>query len=76
MVMQSAAGYYIGRACVETNVDSSDFMDGFEEPYSRESGYYSTEEAATEALGEGFPVRDCIENNYAYSTGALSLKAE
>ena len=76
MVMQSAAGFYIGRSCVETDEQSDDYLDGMEEAYSRESGYYATEEAAQKALDEGFAVRDCVENNYAYSIGTLSLKAE
>ena len=39
-VMESNAGYYIGTSC----------DDG---PYSRESGYYATQEEATKALAEG-----------------------
>lgn len=38
-VMKSAAGYYIGRSCVESGFP-------FEQPYSRESGYYRTHEEA------------------------------
>lgn len=57
-VMHSNAGYYIGRE------------DEFGAPYSRESGYYTFDEAKT-ALIEGFEVRDCAENNHAYNTGAL-----
>jgi hypothetical protein len=76
MVMQSAAGYYIGRSCQETDEQSDDYLGGMEEPFSRESEYFPTEEAAQKALNEGFAVRDCVENNYAYSIGTLSLKAE
>lgn len=76
MVLQSAAGYYIGRRCLETDADSPDFCGDFEEPYSRESEYYPTDEAATKALTEGHVVRDCVENNYAYEQGTLSLKAD
>jgi len=49
-VMKSAAGYYIGRSCTD------DDMPGFEEPYSRESGYYPTEAAAAAEL-DTFEVR-------------------
>ena len=39
-VMQSAAGFYVGRSCV-------DLADGnFEQPYSRESDYFATAEDA------------------------------
>lgn len=41
-VMKSNAGYYVGRSCVDE--------DQCEQPYSRESGYYSTKEAAQSAL--------------------------
>ena len=41
LVLQSAAGYYIGFLTT----------DGF--PYSRESGYYATEELAEAALASG-----------------------
>ena len=61
-VIQSAAGYYIGRGWVE---------DGFEEPGSRESGYFGTEGQAMKALETGFEVRDCAENNAAYDKGEL-----
>lgn len=40
-VLYSAAGYYIGTYCECTG------------PYSRESGYYLTHEAAQEALNKG-----------------------
>jgi hypothetical protein len=76
MVMQSNAGYYIGRSCLETDEDSDDYCGGMHEPYSRESEYYPTEQAATKAFTEGHVVRDCVENNYAYEQGTLSLKAE
>ncbi len=65
MVMQSAAGYYIGRAYKDQEFD-------FIGPYSRESGYYATEaEAQAELDNNTFEVRDCIENNWAYSNGSL-----
>lgn len=64
MVCQSAAGFYLGRMCV-------DKADGFEEPYSRESDYYASRKEAQAALAQGFAVRDCIENDHAYATGAL-----
>lgn len=58
-VMHSNAGYYIGRED-ETGM-----------PYSKESCYYPTHKAAEKALTNGFKVRDCAENNFAYDTGAL-----
>lgn len=64
-VMQSAAGYYIGRSYWDEEF-------GFEGPYSRESGYYATsDEAEAELSGQTFEVRDCIENNWAYKNGTL-----
>lgn len=64
-VMQSGAGYYIGRSYWDEEF-------GFEGPYSRESGYYATREAAQAELEEQtFTVRDCIENNWAYANGNL-----
>lgn len=59
MVLYSAAGYYIGRR---------DTKDG--SPYSRESGYYPSYETAEVAL-DGFEVRSCAENNFAYDNGNL-----
>lgn len=41
-VLRSAAGWYIGRLCIDS--------DGCQQPYSRESGYYLTKEAAETAL--------------------------
>lgn len=45
-VLKSNAGYYIGRMCVS---------EGVTQPYSRESSYYRTREAAQ---------KDLISNNY------------
>jgi hypothetical protein len=42
-VMQSAAGYYIGRHCTDPG-------DGHKEPYDRVSGYFLTEDAAKACL--------------------------
>lgn len=72
MVLRSNAGYYIGRMCLDKGEDGLPFS----EPYSRESGYYKTTEAAARALADGFPERDCVENNYAYAKGSLSRSAE
>lgn len=51
-VMQSAAGFYIGRSC-ETEIT---YQDGdkqiITEPYDRHSGYYPTAEAAQKDLEE------------------------
>ena len=76
MVMQSAAGFYIGRTCLETDEQSDSYCGGMHEQYSRESEYYPTEQIATKAFIEGFVVRDCGENNYAYEQGTLSLNAK
>jgi hypothetical protein len=73
MILQSGAGYYIGRLCA----DLVEFAPNvFPEPYSRESGYYPTKESAEKAMKEGFPLRDCVENNYGYANGMLSLTAK
>lgn len=61
-VCKSAAGYYIGRMCWNEE------FNGFEEPYSRESGYMTEEEARKGLKTRNFEVRDCVENNHAYST--------
>ena len=62
-VLQSAAGFYIGRTCEE--------IPGLIEPYSRESGYYRTREAA-EADMDTFEIRICAENELAYEQGMMS----
>ena len=49
-VLQSAAGYYIGRLWHETETEA--------EPYDRLSTYYATKEAAERALEN----QDWIEN--------------
>lgn len=59
MVLESAAGFYIGRTC-ESGKDS------FPMPYSRESGYYKTKEEAAKALVTGFIRRVASENEYIY----------
>lgn len=75
-VMKSNAGYYIGRYLIETDEKSDYYMCGFEEPYSRESGYYGSYVDAHKALTSGFELRDCIENNYMYGEGGLSLSGK
>ena len=45
-VMKSAAGYYLG-----TSYTSDDMP--WQAPYSRESGYWATEEEAKKALDSG-----------------------
>ncbi len=45
-VMQSAAGYYIGRTSVERTEEGWEYP----APYDRASGYYATEEAAKKDL--------------------------
>ena len=69
-VMQSAAGFYIGRSYWDTEF-------GFEGPYSRESGYYANKaDAEADLAAQSFEVRDCIENNAAYKSGDLPLPFE
>jgi hypothetical protein len=66
-VMQSGAGYYIGRSCLDPDCG------GMEVPFSRESGYM-TKTAAVEAMAspyQDWPVRDCVENNALYASGEL-----
>lgn len=58
-VMQSNAGYYIGRYCIDED-------DSFKPPYSRESGYYKSKEEAAKALVTGFIRRVADENAYVY----------
>lgn len=57
-VCRSAAGYYIGRLFYDFN--------GYNEPGSRESDYFSTKEGAEFALKNGFEWRECPENTYLY----------
>jgi hypothetical protein len=58
-VCRSAAGYYIGR--IFHNII------GYDEPGSRESGYFATKNEAEVALKiEGFEYRNCGENSYLY----------
>ena len=45
-VMKSAAGYYIGRTCVERTEEGWEYP----APYDRVSGYYATEEEAKKDL--------------------------
>lgn len=73
-VLRSAAGYYIGRLCIETDEENNCFMFGHEEPYSRESDYFRTFSDAENALTkDGFIVRDCVENNLSYALGIISI---
>ena len=62
-VLNSMAGFYIGRTCWDPDP-------GFEEPGSRESEYFRTHGEAERALESGECVaRDCAENEFAYSRG-------
>ena len=69
-VLESNAGFYIGRTCWDKE-------GGFEEPFSRESAYFTKRDEAEKALHEGFEVRGgpggpgCVENELAYETGYL-----
>jgi len=70
-VLRSAAGFYIGRSYFDTEF-------GFVGPYSRESDYFPSAEAAQAELESdyGFEVRDCIENNHAYRNGTLPIPVD
>lgn len=57
-VLMSGAGYYIGRMFNNP--------EGYQEPGSRESGYYPTHESATEALRDKTYHRVADENDYMY----------
>lgn len=65
-VLQSNAGYYIGRIFYN--------KDGFQEPGSRESDYFSTKKGAEEALIVGFVWRDCPENQFLYEENIDEVK--
>ena len=67
-ILQSNAGYYIGRTIYDHTIE-------FDMPYSRESGYYGTWEEAHQDLlkignGEIHPsdLRQATENSYMYMT--------
>lgn len=57
-VMRSGGGFYIGRACL--------MREGYEEPHSRESEYFRTDQDAAKELEEGFALRDAIEVSWLY----------
>jgi len=56
-VLRSGAGFYVGRMGFAP--------EGYHEPYSRESGYFPTEQAAREALATGFAPREGLESRVA-----------
>lgn len=68
-VMKSGAGYYIGRTFKNP--------DGYDEPGTRESAYFMSEEAANEAFENGFSWRASPENFALYekNPGPALLKA-
>ena len=47
-VLQSGAGYYVGRTCADPECG------GFHVPYDRASGYFLTKEAAEDHLNRHF----------------------
>ena len=63
-VMQSAAGYYIGRSYFDLEC-------GCEFPFSRESEYMTKADAVQRLKYDTYVVRDCIENNAMYDAGDL-----
>lgn len=75
-VCQSAAGFYIGRMFTYDAKEAEEaglgFPEGFQEPGSRESGYFATRVAAEADLASGvLNARSCLENDRAYDTGAV-----
>lgn len=76
-ILHTPAGYYIGRVCVEMDESNESFIiPGYEEPYTRESGYFPNRDKAEKALAKGFSIRDCVENNLLYVNGTLSMTAK
>ncbi len=72
-VCQSGAGYYVGR--MGWVVDKK--LGEYPEPYSRESEYYPTREAAEQALkARNFDRESGVENEFARSIGNLPPKGE
>jgi len=70
-VLQSAAGYYIGRMHWNTS-DGKDTFGSFWEPGSRETDYYTTRETAQKLLDSGeFSVKRSMENESAYDAGVI-----
>ena len=70
MPMKSNAGWYMGRFCIE--FDDTRQMPPFMEPWARETGYYPSKEAVTDAHeGNALIIRDCIENNALYTKGTI-----
>lgn len=66
-VLRSNAGHFIGRMCWIKDGDLE-----YEDHYSRESGYYPSEDAARrELLGNCFEVRSCSENDFMYEQGIV-----
>lgn len=64
-VMQSAAGYYVGRLFEDAMGLS---------PGTRESDYYRTRADAVSAIRSGFYLRDCPENWMAYENGDINTR--
>jgi hypothetical protein len=62
--LRSAAGWYVGRDCWNDEF-------AFVEPYSRESGYFATEEETARAMLGGFEIRQCVENEAGMERGDL-----
>lgn len=63
-ILNTPAGYYIGRTCW-------DKKNNYEGPFSRESGYFRTHDEAKKAMHNGWELRQCIENDWAYESGAI-----
>ncbi len=75
MVLQSAAGYYIGRMCADNPVPgwyAEYYDDVLEEPYYRDSGYFTTRRQAQQELDtQSYEVRQCVENDWARQHGFM-----
>lgn len=66
-VLQSGAGFYIGREFVGE--------DGFKEPGSRESDYFPSQAAAAARLKNGFLWRNAVENVMLFGDSAPAVVA-
>lgn len=64
-VLQSGAGYFIGRTCWDTD------HNGFEDMYSRESDYYPDRTSAEKALHDLDFYRDAAELDFVAETEGL-----
>lgn len=69
MVMQSAAGYYIGQYCYEDMGDGEWLL----QPYDRDTGYYKTREQA-ELMLKGYKGEARTETEEEYEARFILYK--